>query len=113
MTNSHYKAGKYVRQNKVEEKEKGSFCTRVKTYEGTAQPSGVKPVKGPQLDQQPQGTIHRNSVDRITPLEPDHEPFTSVHRPEPADLQQLKTHQQAMLSKRQKTKNRSSKGRQV
>ena len=111
MTAQHFRAGNYVRQNDTEKEEKGNFCSpgRVTVHEGTAQPSGVKPVKGPVLDQKPQ-SLYRSSVDKITPVPADHK-FSSIHRPEqpPAshvDLGGLRAHQEAMLSPRQKRKNK-------
>ena len=108
MTAEHYRANRYVSQNKTDDEPRGNFCSpnRVRTVEGTATPSNVKPVKGPVLDQTPQGSIHRSSVDTLQPLPEGHR-FTSIHRPEPTDLSQLKAHQTDMLTSRAKRKRRS------
>ena len=111
MTAEHFRAGSYVSQNDEKPEGRGNFCSpgRVKTVtQGSKPQSNSRLVEHPGLDQQPQGTIHRNSVDRITPLEPDHAPFTSIHRPEPSDIQSLKKHQAAMLTDRAKKKRRGT-----
>ena len=107
MTAEHFRAGSYTRQNETEKEEKGNFCSpnRVTVREGTTPQSRSRLVEHPGLDQKPQGTIHRSSVDSFKPLPSDHKPFTSVHRPSgPFDLADLKSHQEAMLSPRSEEK---------
>ena len=105
MTREKITCGKYCRQNKTEDQEKGNFCTpgRITVTEGTTPQSRSKAVEAPQL-----GNLHRNTVDRLQPPPEGHR-YTSMHRPEqppsgPFDLADLKSHQEAMLSPRAKRK---------
>ena len=79
--------------------------------EGTKPQSRSKVVEAPQL-----GNIHRKTVESLQPPPEDHQ-YSSVHRPEPSnpstqppsgpfDLADLKSHQVAMLSPRQKRKHK-------
>ncbi len=107
MKSESIKAGEYSRQNKSKDRgEGGNFCSRVHTVEGTRAPSRVRPVGAPQGSQ-----VHRNTVSEYKPHDTNHPAYSSVHRPaEPIDHQQLKRHQEDMLTKRQKSKNRAPKG---
>jgi hypothetical protein len=114
MSNSKFEAGRYCRQNEPKEKSEGNYTTRVTVTEGTKPQSRSRAVEGPVLDQAQPGNIHRDSRGDVWETHDlNHEPWTTAHRPEPTDLGKLKSHQQAMLTKRQKAKNRSSKGRQA
>lgn len=106
MSNTHHVAGSYCRQNSPKEKDTENFTTRVKTVTGTQPQSRSRLVESPGLDSKPEGTIYRSSVDQITPLPADHV-FTSVHRPEPADIQSLKRHQTDMLTDRARRKRKT------
>ena len=82
----------------------GSFNTRVTTVEGTRPPSRVKPLSSPVA-----GNVHRNSVREFKQHDLNHKPYSTAHRPEePQDLGRLKRNQEAMLSQRQRKKNRES-----
>ena len=116
MSNTHHIAGRYTRQNESTDEKRGNFCSpnRVKTVEGTRPQSRSRAVSGPVLDQAQPGNIHRDSRGDVWEAHDlNHEAWTTVHRPEPTDLGQLKSHQQEMLTRRQRAKNRSSKGRQA
>ena len=109
MTAEQFSAGEYSRQNEPQEREEGSFNTRVTVTEGTRTPSGLKaPVGSPDA-----GSVHRNSVTGYQHPKLDHKPYSTVHRPaQPAtqqfDLQDLTVSQQAMLSTKGKAKHRKS-----
>ena len=111
MTAEHFTAGKYIRQNETEERNKGNFCSpgRLTVHEGTTPQTNSRAVEAVQLDLAPKGNIHRNTVDRLVPPPEGHR-FPSMHRPEPVaqppsgpfDLADLKSHQEAMLTPRAK-----------
>ena len=111
MTAQKFEAGRYTRANEPKQKESEGFCDRVTTTEGQTPQSRSRLVSSPGLDNKPTGNIHRDTVQEFVPHDVDHAPWSTAHRN--ADLGQLKSHQQQMLSKRQKTKNRRSKGQQV
>lgn len=113
MTANQYRAGSYVSQNKTDDEEKGNFCSpgRVSVTEGTTPQTRSRAVEAPQM-----GNIHRSSVDRVV-APPEGHTFTSIHRPEPSthspsspvDLGGLRSHQERMLTERQRKKNKGSK----
>ena len=113
MTAERFRAGNYTRQNKTDDQEKGNFCSpgRVTVTEGTRPQTRSKAVEAPQL-----GNIHRNTVDRLE-QPPEGHRYTSMHRPEPSthspsspvDLGGLRSHQERMLTDRQKKRNKGSK----
>ena len=93
-----------------EEHVEGNFISRgITVTEGTQTPSGLKsPVGSPDA-----GNIHRNTVGQHVPVDLNHPPHSSAHRPaQPAtqqfDLHDLTVSQQAMLSSKGKAKHRKS-----
>jgi hypothetical protein len=78
-----------------------NFITRVTITEGTRKPSGLKaPAASPDA-----GSVHRNTVGQYVPVDLNHKPYSTAHRPE-IDVGQLKANQTQMLSTRQKRKNK-------
>ena len=89
--------------------DKGFTSRGVTVTEGTKPQSRSKLVEGPHMGLDGKivpGNIHRNTVREYKAYDPNHAPYTSVHRPEPQNLDELKTHQTRMLSDKQKRKNR-------
>ena len=116
MTAESFSAGNYTRQNEPQEREEGSFCTRVTVTEGTQPQSNSRLVqaKPTGLDNPSPGNIHRNTVKTYEHPKLDHKPYTSVHRPdhspsEPLNLADLKAHQERMITDKQKTKHKKAK----
>ena len=109
MSAERFSAGRYTRQNEKKPSNSGSFNDRVTVVEGTRKPSRVRDLSvNPQA-----GNVHRSTVKEYVPHDLDHSPYTSAFRPEPSggtDLGSLKKHQEQLLTKRQRSKNRSSKG---
>ena len=98
MTANIYRAGRYVSQPSRDPEEPKGFCNTVKTVEGVTPPSRWRP--------EGQSGVHWTSVDAYEQHDTSHQPYSSAHHPEPYDLGALKKHQQDMISKRQKAKNK-------
>ena len=114
MTAESFSAGNYTRQNEPQEREEGSFNTRVTVTEGTQPQSNSRLVQAKPygLDNPTSGNVHRNTVESYEHPKLDHKPYTTAHRQdhspsEPFDPQGLKAHQERMLSSRQKKTNKS------
>ena len=109
MTAESFSAGNYSRQNAPQEREEGSFNTRVTVTQGTRTPSGLKaPVGSPDA-----GNIHRSSVKEYKQVDTT-QVYSSVHRPdhspsEPLNLADLKAHQERMITDKQKAKHKKAK----
>lgn len=116
MTAQQFSAGNYTRQNEPQDREEGSFNTRVTVTEGTKPQSNSRLVQAKPggLDNPTSGNIHRNTVGNYVHPTYDHKPYTSVHRPdhspsEPFDPSALKAHQERMITDKQKAKNKRAK----
>ena len=116
MTAESFSAGKYTRQNEPQEREEGSFNTRVTVTEGTQPQSNSRLVqaKPKGLDNPESGNIHRSTVKAYEPPKLDHKPYTTAHRPEHSpssefDLGDLTRTQERMLSNKQKAKYKKAK----
>ena len=106
MTAESFTAGRFASQNQKVEPSQPTFDKRgISVTEGTRPQSRSRAVSGPVLDQTPQGSIHRDTVQQFVPHDVSHEPYSSIHRPEePQDIQALKAHQSAMLTRRARQK---------
>ena len=99
-----------------EEKLEGSFCTRVTVTEGTKPQdrSRLVQAKPKGLDTPTSGNVHRNTVRNYVPHDLNHAPYTTAHRPdhspsEPFDPSALKSHQERMITNKQKAKHKKAK----
>ena len=115
MTAQSFSAGNYTRQNEPQDREEGSFNTRVSVTEGTQPQSNSRLVQAKPggLDNPTSGNVHRNTVKEYKQVDLNQR-HTSIHRPdpspsEPLNLADLKAHQERMITDKQKAKNKRAK----
>lgn len=99
-----------------EEKLEGYYGSRVSVTEGTKPQdrSRLVQAKPKGLDTPTSGNVHRNTVREYKAHDVNHKPYTTAHRPapspsEPFDPSALKSHQERMITNKQKSKNRKAK----